>query len=286
MNRTSSDSPRERLDVLAAQWNLSVSRVTTTEGSVLAFGTVDATPAVLKVARFPHEEWYSGEVLEAFAGHGMVRVLEHVPGAVLMEELQPATPLTQVVVEGGDDAAMDVLANVIRAMRKSPVAALPAGFPTAREWATAFDSYPGGDTGIRPDFIHDARDLYDELCATQGPARLLHGDLHQSNVLRDERRGWLAIDPKGVVAELEFEIGTVLRNPPGMPQLYTPDAMARRVYRLADALSLDVLRVVQWAFVQGVLSAIWTLEDGGRPDPDDPALRAAAAARKLIGHIA
>jgi streptomycin 6-kinase len=46
--------------------------------------------------------------------------------------------------------------------------------------------------------------------------RLLHGDLQHYNVLLDRKRGWLAIDPKGVVAEGEFELGAALRNPIGM----------------------------------------------------------------------
>ena len=42
---------------------------------------------------------------------------------------------------------------------------------------------------------------------------LLHGDLQHYNVLLDKDRGWVAIDPKGVVGELEYEVGALLRNP-------------------------------------------------------------------------
>ena len=43
----------------------------------------------------------------------------------------------------------------------------------------------------------------------QTPSR----DLQHYNVLFDSDRGWLAIDPKGVIGEVEYEIGASLRNP-------------------------------------------------------------------------
>lgn len=45
-------------------------------------------------------------------------------------------------------------------------------------------------------------------------------DLQHYNVLFDDARGWLAIDPKGVVGEVEYEIGAILRNPIERPDLF------------------------------------------------------------------
>lgn len=41
---------------------------------------------------------------------------------------------------------------------------------------------------------------------------LLHGDLYPDNILSSQR-GWLVIDPKGVIGEREFELAAFLRNP-------------------------------------------------------------------------
>jgi streptomycin 6-kinase len=41
----------------------------------------------------------------------------------------------------------------------------------------------------------------DGLGESQRSTRLLHGDLHRHNVLSDDARGSVAIDPKGVVGE-------------------------------------------------------------------------------------
>ncbi|MGH7483496.1 MAG: aminoglycoside phosphotransferase family protein, partial [Longimicrobiales bacterium] len=211
----------------------------------------------------------------------MVRVHEHVPGAALLEELRPATPLAELVEAGRDDEATSILADIVAAMLE--VTPATAGHATAADQRADFDRYlASGDNGIATALVEEARERWAVLCRTQTSVRLLHGDLQHHNILRDAERGWVAIDPKGVVAEIELELAPALRNPIGMPELYTSAAIERRVSRLADVLCVDPGRVVAWTFAQAVLSAIWTIEDGGAVDPDGPALSVARAARELL----
>src|SRR5207244_1723119 len=78
--------------------------------------------------------------------------------------------------------------------------------------------------------FEQGRRVYSDLCGSQRHRQLLHGDLHHYNVLFDARRGWLAIDPKGVVGELEYEVGAALRNPYEAPELFLePSTIERRV---------------------------------------------------------
>jgi streptomycin 6-kinase len=106
---------------------------------------------------------------------------------------------------------------------------------------------------------------------------LLHGDLHHYNVLSDRARGWCAIDPKGVVGELEFELGAALRNPIDRPDLFAKlDVVERRLDQFGLALGIDVSRARGWCFSQAVLSAIWSLE-GGHAAEADAALQLARA---------
>jgi streptomycin 6-kinase len=175
---------------------------------------------------------------------------------------------------GHDDAATNVIADVIAAM--APNAAPPC-CPTVSEWGRGFARYAErGDAQIPTALVDRASDLYAELCETQGPTRLLHGDLHHYNVLRDHERGWLAIDPKGVVGEIEYEVGAWLRNPGELPDILTsPVIIQRRIGTLSSRLGLDASRVLRWAFAQAVLSAIWLVEDGYAVDGGTPALRLA-----------
>nr|WP_274378954.1 aminoglycoside phosphotransferase family protein [Deinococcus cavernae] len=41
----------------------------------------------------------------------------------------------------------------------------------------------------------------------------LHGDLHHGNVLHSPARGWLLIDPKGLVGERGFDYANIFYNP-------------------------------------------------------------------------
>ena len=114
--------------------------------------------------------------------------------------------------------------------------------------------------------------------------RLLHGDLHHYNVLFDSDRGWLAIDPKGVFGELEYEVGAVMRNPAeGLRLFLSSSTIERRLEQLATGLSLNYERALRWTFAQAVLSAIWSVEDGYGVDATNSALRLAEVIRPMLG---
>ena len=51
-----------------------------------------------------------------------------------------------------------------------------------------------------------------ELGADQGEQVVLHQDFHGGNVLRAERESWLAIDPKPLVGEREFDAASLVRD--------------------------------------------------------------------------
>jgi streptomycin 6-kinase len=82
-------------------------------------------------------------------------------------------------------------------------------------------------------------------------------------VLSDRARGWCAIDPKGVVGELEYELGAALRNPLDRPDLFASlEIVERRLEQFGLALGVDTSRARGWCFAQAVLAAIWSFEDG------------------------
>src|SRR5262245_2211723 len=250
-----------RVEERVRTWRVAVEHRTETESSVLLFGRRDDRPVVLKIVKHGGDEWTSGAVLEAFDGNGVVRVLDHAGGALLLERLSPGTSLTSLVLRGDDRRATEILADVMRRMSPRPP---PTGSATVGDWGKGFARHAARrDRSIPQPLLADAERLYDSLCRSQSRVRLLHGDLHHDNVLHDSGRGWVAIDPKGVVGELEYETGAALRNPQGHPGLFTdPMVITRRTDQLAQALELDAGRILGWAFAQAVLSAIWTVEDG------------------------
>jgi streptomycin 6-kinase len=275
---------QSRVEERISAWRISVERLVETESSVLVFGQRDDQGVVLKVVRNRGDEWRSGEILDAFEGVGVVRVYDHVEGAMLLERLRPANSLVSLALNGGDDRATDILADVIGKMSpRRPVSTAPA----VQEWAKGFERYAaGGQAQIPNRLLVEAQRVYSELCGSQARPRLLHGDLHHYNVLFDSERGWLAIDPKGVVGELEYEVGAALRNPSERPELFAePRAIERKVERFARALSLNPTRMLAWGFAQAVLSAIWAAEDGFAVEPDNPGIALAKAIRPMLDGV-
>jgi streptomycin 6-kinase len=112
---------------------------------------------------------------------------------------------------------------------------------------------------------------------------LLHGDLQHYNVLFDKQRGWVAIDPKGVVGELEFEVGALLRNPEAL--FANPATIQRRLEILTNSLPLNYSRTIQWSYAQAVLSALWDIEDGYPFKPNNPSLLLAQALRPMLEQL-
>jgi streptomycin 6-kinase len=273
------DDSRARTETLIRKWGIAVEAIRETETSILAFGVRRRRAVVLKVAR-QGDELRSGEVLAAFRGNGVARVYELADGAVLLERAIPGTPLEGLVIDGRDEEATEVLAELIERMA---LGSPPEDCPTAQDWGKAFDRYAAsGDERIPRDLVESASRCYARLVNSQRQMRLLHGDLHHGNVLSDSRRGWLAIDPKGVVGEIEFEIGAVLRNPVERPDLFvSEETIENRCGVLVRRLNLDRERLLQWAFAQAVLSAIWSVEDGSVIDMKSTALSLAT----IIGRI-
>lgn len=254
-----------------------------TASSVIAFGTRDGQSVVLKVIKQPGDEWRSGEILAAFDGHGAACVYEQSPGAVLLERLRPGNSLVDLTLNGRDEEATEILADVISKISTSPLE-LPEACVTVQTWARGFESYLAtGDVQIPRDLVTAGQRVYLGLCASEQRPMLLHGDLQHYNVLFDSDHGWLAIDPKGVAGEIEYEVGAFLRNPFERPELFlSPAIIERRLKQLAKRLNLDFERALAWSFAQAVLSAIWSIEDGFRVDPTNPALRLAEDLRPML----
>jgi streptomycin 6-kinase len=287
-------APLDRLGEHARAWRVNVEGVLETATSVIAFGTREVAASenqsvVLKVIRQPGDEWCSGNVLAAFNGQGVARAYEHEPGAVLLERLRPGNSLVDLTLNGRDEEATDILADVIQKMsaHASSMSSLelPQACATVEDWRKGFHKYIAtGDVQIPRDLVEAGQRVFENLCASERRPRLLHGDLQHYNVLFDSERGWLAIDPKGVVGETEYEIGAFVRNPIEQPELFlSRSTIARRLKQFTNRLNLDYERTLRWAFAQAVLSAIWSIEDGFAVDATDPALRLAEVTRAMLG---
>jgi streptomycin 6-kinase len=143
-------------------------------------------------------------------------------------------------------------------------------FPNIADWSgqamrSLRDTFDGGAGPFPRRIVEEAERAFDDLIASTAEPRLLHGDLHHTNILASDERGWLAIDPKGVVADIGYETGTFIRNelPADVGSEQTRRLIGCRVDQLAEALDLDRERVRQWALAHCVMSAWWDYDENG-----------------------
>jgi streptomycin 6-kinase len=217
---------------------------------------------VLKLLPAGSDEFRSGEVLTHWDGRGAVRLIEQAPGAVLIERAVPGDDLTPLVAAGRDDEATTILCEVMAQLDRPAPA--DATFRAVADWGRGFERNRAAAlaVGIDGGLLHRAETLFHHLCATQGPAIVLHGDLQHFNVVRDAQRGWLTIDPKGILGEAAYETGAMLRNPVTHPAFCAnPKIIARRAKIIGDRLGHPNERIIGWCFSQWVLAVLWAIED-------------------------
>ncbi len=221
---------------------------------------------VLKIG-VPNNELRSGiAALRCFDGRGACRLLAADPGEgmLLLERLQPGRMASTLE---DDEEATHIAADVMSQLWR-PVPENRGDFIQLRDWFDGFrrlrDRFDGG-TGPLPEvLVGTAESLSRDLLAENKDEALLHGDFHHYNLLTSER-GWLAIDPKGVIGPRGYEVGPLLINP-NERFLSGSDPRAQttsRVTILSERLGMGWERIRAWGLSHCVLSACWSLEDKG-----------------------
>jgi streptomycin 6-kinase len=119
-----------------------------------------------------------------------------------------------------------------------------------------------------------------ELLASERDVVPLHGDIHHGNILDFGPRGWLAIDPKGLIGERGFDYANLFCNPEAEIAI-APGRLARQVDVVAEAAGLDRRRLLKWIVAYAGLSAAWFLEDGEWEPAKTPLAVAELAAAEL-----
>ncbi|KRF02053.1 3'-kinase [Frateuria sp. Soil773] len=205
-------------------------------------------------------------------GHRML--LEHAGGRMLSHDLDAH----------GDDFATDVAAELLARLSTPSATPIPAGLQPLRErYASLFaQAKAGHGAGAENPYAHAAA-IAERLLADPRDVRPLHGDLHHENIMHGPR-GWLAIDPKGVLGDPGYDAANLFYNPLERDDLcLDPARIARMAGTLARALGQDPRRLLDHAIAYGCLSAAWHAGDGNARD-ESRELSVAAAVRDVRDH--
>ena len=235
--------------------------ITTTTSRLLPVRR-DGVPAMLKVATEP-EERRGADTMTWWDGDGAAHVIAHDGDALLMARAEGATSLAKMALSGHDDEATRIMCQVAVRLHAPRTRPLPSSLVPLPEWFAALEPGAMRHGGILEQAAATARHLF----AEPRDIVVLHGDIHHGNVLHFGSRGWLAIDPKGLLGERAFDFVNILRNPDAQIAL-APGRFSRQVTVLAEAAGLDRVRFLKWTLAFTGLSAAWILDDGETPEVD------------------
>jgi streptomycin 6-kinase len=245
------------------RWNLTPDgKPLTTRTSILLPVLSDGEPAMLKIAT-EAEERSGAESMVWWSGDGSARVLAHEGEALLMERATGEGSLIEMAQNDRDDEASRIMCSVaaqLHAPRNDPP---PRSLVPLTRWFAELEPAASRYGSILSQAAETAR----VLLAEPRDVVALHGDIHHGNILDFGARGWLAIDPKGLLGERGFDFVNILRNPDDELAL-KPGRFSRQVTIVAEAAGLDRVRLQQWILAFAGLSAAWILADGEEPQLD------------------
>ncbi len=254
----------------ARRWDLSLGEpFLLSYNYVCAATRADGTPAVLKIG-VPNREILSEmTALRLFAGEGACRLLEADDEnfTYLIERLYPGDML---VTLKDDEARTHIACQVMTRLWRPAPPELP--FIPLTSWFGELDKLRpayGGGTGPFPRWLVERVEaLLPDFLHPSNPQMLIHGDFHHFNILSAARSelGWLAIDPKGVVGPVGYEVGPLLINP-WDDLLKINDVLAvteRRLAILSEHLRLPRAELRDWGLCHCLLSAWWDTDDTGQ----------------------
>lgn len=220
----------------------------------------DGQKAILKITDDDSER-IGCELMVWWNGNGAAKVLAHAAGAILLERATGTESLADMSWTGNDAQACRIICHTASRLHLSRNASTPALTPLHhwfRDLAPAAKKHGGILT--RCDSVANV------LLSSPHDAVVLHGDLHHGNILDFGTRGWLAIDPKGLVGERGFDYANIFTNPdlaePTRPVAIEPEIFTQRVNIVSEIARIERQRLLMWIVAWCGLSSVWFLQEG------------------------
>ena len=106
-------------------------------------------------------------------------------------------------------------------------------------------------------YLNKAMEIYTGLKQHHRQSCLLHGDLHQENMLLNAKGGYTIIDPKGVVDAPVMETARFLMNETPC----TEDKIIEMAGIMSPVINIPVADILKSMFVDAALSHSWCMEE-------------------------
>ena len=222
--------------------------------------TKDGQKAILKLTDDDSER-NGCELMVWWNGNGAAKVLAHAAGAILLERATGAGSLADMSWSGNDAQACRIICHAASRLHLPRNASTPALTPLLywfRDLAPAAKKHGG--------ILTHCAEVANILLSSPQNEVVLHGDLHHGNILDFGTKGWLAIDPKGLVGERGFDYANIFTNPdlaaPTKPVAIEPEIFAQRVNIVSEIAKIERQRLLMWIIAWCGLSSAWFLQEG------------------------
>jgi streptomycin 6-kinase len=263
------DELPDMLTALAARWQLELGSPIP-RGSVSAVfrcRMVDGRRAVLKAS--PDRARLAFEAAALNACHTVhtptVFALDEQLGALLIEAIEPGTPLDDSSIYPTAESIADLLSSLHWSCVPDP------SYPTVKQRvaslfdssATLYERHPELIALVPPDLYERSRQLATQLAQQDSPTVLLHGDLTPSNILDGgAERGLVAIDPAPCLGDAAFDAVDLI-----LWQANDLETIETRTGRLAAESRLVAERLFAWCVAFAAMSALELESQGDGPRP-------------------
>jgi len=258
------------VESLAQEWSLTIGATLRGGHAALVVEAMlaEGTAAVLKVGvpGTRRDLSFEATALRLADGDGCASLLrvDLDRGAVLLERLGAA--LYDVVPDPGarHDMLCDVAARFWRPV--GPDVDLPTGADKAKEYSALLPRLweETGQACSRAT-VEDAlacierrRRAHDDRHAV-----LVHGDVHDLNVLQATDGTFKLVDPVGLRAERACDLGTIIRCNPD-----AGDDLHARAKRLATHTGVDAVAIWEWGTIPRVIGGLYSRKIGFQPFGD------------------
>jgi streptomycin 6-kinase len=225
----------------------------------------DGTPAVLKllVPRSRDAARHEIAVLRLAGGEGCVRLLraDESRGALLLERLGPSMRDLRLPFPQRLDLLCD---TALRLWRPASDAGLPTGAEKGRWLIERITTlWQELDRPCTERAVDHAVACAERRIAAHADERsvLVHGDVHQWNALQADG-GFKLVDPDGLLAEPEYDLGILMREDP--VELLDGDPR-ERARHLAARTGLDAAVIWEWGVVERVSTGLLGVQVGLQP---------------------
>jgi streptomycin 6-kinase len=229
---------------------------------------------MLKIANDEAERG-GAALMQWWDGIGAAKVYACDNEAVLLERAKGARSLLAMALNGEDDEASRIMCSTVAKLHARRDKALPQTIPLSR-WFRELEPATRTHGGT----LADCNRIAEALLADPRDPVVLHGDIHHSNILDFEERGWLAIDPKGLQGERGFDYANTFANE-DLPTISAPGRLQRQLQIVSAEAGIEPKRLLQWIAAYSGLSAAWFLGNGSMTAAERPLAVARIALAEL-----